>query len=170
MIQAKHELQQALAAALAELAGQAAPPAAFESPKQAAHGDLAVTAAMPLARSLKKNPREIAQALVEALQRQGAVQRWVQALEIAGPGFINLRLQAAAKQAVVAEVLAAADGFGRQPAHDGRVMVEFVSANPTGPLHVGHGRQAALGDSLCRLFETQGWQVKREFHYNDAGV
>ncbi|MDP1648869.1 MAG: arginine--tRNA ligase [Rubrivivax sp.] len=174
MIQAKQELRAALQSALAEVAaglGDApAPVAAFESPRQAAHGDLAITAAMPLARALKKNPRDVAAALVQALQAQPAVQRWVQALEIAGPGFINLRLSAAARQAVVAEVLAAADVFGRQAGVGRRVMVEFVSANPTGPLHVGHGRQAALGDSMCNLMQTQGWQVHREFYYNDAGV
>jgi arginyl-tRNA synthetase len=176
MIQTKQELLQALSAALAEVAaplGVTPPAAAFESPKQAAHGDLAVTAAMPLARALKKNPRDIAQALVQALQAQPAVQRAVAALEIAGPGFINLRLAPAARQAVVGEVLAAGPAFGTQPQGAGagqRVMVEFVSANPTGPLHVGHGRQAALGDSICNLLATQGWQVHREFYYNDAGV
>jgi arginyl-tRNA synthetase len=170
MIQAKQELLQALQAVLAQMAPGAAPPAAFESPKHAAHGDLAVTAAMALARTLKKNPRELAQQLVEQLGRQSAVQRWVDALEIAGPGFVNLRLAAAAKQAVVAEVLNAGDAFGRRSRHDRRVLVEFVSANPTGPLHVGHARQAALGDSICNLFDAQGWQVTREFYYNDAGV
>jgi arginyl-tRNA synthetase len=170
MIQAKQELLQALERALAGLAPDAPPAAAFESPKQAAHGDLAITAAMPLARSLKKNPREIAQALVDALQADAAVQRWVAALEIAGPGFVNLRLTPAARQAVVAEVLAAGDGFGQRAANGRHVMVEFVSANPTGPLHVGHARQAALGDALCNLLATQGWQVTREFYYNDAGV
>ncbi|MCD0423020.1 arginine--tRNA ligase [Rubrivivax sp. JA1024] len=170
MIQAKQELLQALAAALAELAPGAAPVAAFESPKQAAHGDLAITAAMGLARTLKKNPREVGQQLVELLGRQPAFERWVQALEIAGPGFINLRLKPAARQAVVAEVLQGGEAFGRKPAGAGKLMVEFVSANPTGPLHVGHGRQAALGDSICRLFESQGWDVTREFYYNDAGV
>ena len=173
MIQAKRDLQQALATALADVAGAvdaAVPPAAFESPRQAAHGDFAITAAMPLARSLRKSPREVAQSLVDALQRQPAVQRWVQALEIAGPGFINLRLTAAARQAVVAEVLQAGARFGMRPASGQRVMVEFVSANPTGPLHVGHGRNAALGDSLCSLLQTQGAEVSREFYYNDAGV
>jgi arginyl-tRNA synthetase len=170
MIQAKQELLQALVAALAELAPDAPPAAVFESPKQAAHGDLAITVAMQLARTLKKNPRELAAALVAALQRQPAVQRWVQALEVAGPGFINLRLLPAARQAVVAEVLAAGASFGHRPAGGSRVMVEFVSANPTGPLHVGHGRNAALGDSICRLLATQGFDVLREFYYNDAGV
>ncbi len=170
MIQAKQELLQALVRALTRLAPDAPPAAAFESPKQPAHGDLAITAAMPLARSLKKNPREIAQALVDALQADPAVQRWVAALEIAGPGFVNLRLTPAARQAVVAEVLAAGDAFGQRAANGRHVMVEFVSANPTGPLHVGHARQAALGDALCNLLATQGWQVTREFYYNDAGV
>ena len=178
MIQAKQELQQALQGALAEVAAgfgvaadAALPPAVFESPKQAAHGDLAITAAMPLAKALKKNPRDIGQALVAALQATPAFQRWVQALEIAGPGFINLRLAPAAKQAVVQEVLAAGARYGMQPQQPGkRVMVEFVSANPTGPLHVGHGRNAALGDSISQLLATQGAQVQREFYYNDAGV
>ncbi|MBC7942247.1 MAG: arginine--tRNA ligase [Chitinophagaceae bacterium] len=179
MIQAKQDLLQALGAVLGDMVGQAgvenaAPPvAAFESPKQASHGDLAVTAAMQMSRSLRKNPRELAQALVDALQRQPAVQRWVQALEIAGPGFINLRLSAAAKQAVVAEVLAAGPAFGSQAASQGgagRVMVEFVSANPTGPLHVGHGRNAALGDCISNLLQSQGVEVLREFYYNDAGA
>lgn len=170
MIQAKQELLQALAAALGEIAAGQPVAAAFESPKQAAHGDLAITAAMALARPLKKNPRELAQALVDALNRQPAVQRWVKALEIAGPGFINLRLSEAAKQAVVREVLGTGDAFGRKPASGQRVMVEFVSANPTGPLHVGHGRNAALGDCISRLLQTQGASVLREFYYNDAGV
>jgi len=170
MIQAKQDLLAALGAAIKEVAPQSSLAPAFESPKQAAHGDLACTAAMPLAKALKKNPRELAGALVEALNRQPAVQAWVEALEIAGPGFINLRLKAAAKQAVVGEVIAAGEAFGRQPAKADRVLVEFVSANPTGPLHLGHARQAALGDAICNLFETQGWQVSREFYYNDAGV
>lgn len=169
MIQAKQDLLAALNDSLAELAPGCAP-AAFELPKQAAHGDLAVTAAMQLAKPLKKNPRELAQALVDALKRRPAVQQWVDALEIAGPGFINLRLKPAAKQSVVREVLRQGEAFGRKPAHGQKLLVEFVSANPTGPLHVGHARQGALGDSICHLFETQGWQVQREFYYNDAGV
>ena len=172
MIQAKRDLLKALGEALR----QAAPDAdasftpVFEAPKQAAHGDLAVTAAMQLAKPLKKNPRELATALVAALQAQPAVQQWVSAVEIAGPGFINLRLKPEAKQSIVTDVLSMGDQFGRQPATERKVLVEFVSANPTGPLHVGHGRQGALGDALCNLFETQGQQVTREFYYNDAGV
>jgi len=170
MIQAKQELLLALQESLAELNPGSTVPAVFESPKQASHGDLACTAAMQLAKPLKKNPRELAQALIDALSRRAAVQQWVESMEIAGPGFINLRLKAVAKQAVVPAVLKAADSFGRGPQQARQVMVEFVSANPTGPLHVGHARQAALGDAICNLFETQGWKVQREFYYNDAGV
>ncbi|WP_299020105.1 arginine--tRNA ligase [uncultured Tepidimonas sp.] len=166
----KTELLGALAAELEALHAGAADRAAFEQPKAAAHGDLAITAALQLAKPLGQNPRAIAQTLVDRLQAQPAFQRWVAALEIAGPGFINLRLRPAAKQQVVREVLEAGDRYGHQPPHGQRVLVEFVSANPTGPLHVGHGRQAALGDAICNLFETQGWQVHREFYYNDAGV
>ncbi len=170
MIQAKAELLRALGDALAQVAPDAAVQPVFESPKQAAHGDYAITAAMQLAKPLKSNPRAVAEQLVAALKAQPAVERWVSALEIAGPGFINLRLAPAAKQAVVTEVLQSGADFGRQPANGKKVMVEFVSANPTGPLHVGHARQGALGDSLCHLFQTQGWDVTREFYYNDAGV
>jgi arginyl-tRNA synthetase len=176
MIQAKRDLLSALGDALRQVAPEAAaagtlPAPVFEAPKQAAHGDLAVTAAMQLAKPLKKNPRELATALVAALEAQPAVQQWVTLpIEIAGPGFINLRLKPAAKQSVVADVFQAGDQFGWQPANAHKVLVEFVSANPTGPLHVGHGRQGALGDALCNLFETQGQQVTREFYYNDAGV
>ena len=170
MIQARQELLAALGAAISKVSPTAALAPAFESPRQAAHGDLACTAAMPLARLLKQNPREVAARLIETLRAQPAVQRWVESIEIAGPGFINLRLSPAARQSVVAEILAAGAAFGRQPTGAERVIVEFVSANPTGPLHVGHGRQAALGDAICKLLETQGRQVTREFYYNDAGV
>jgi arginyl-tRNA synthetase len=170
MIQAQQELLAALAQALEDTVPGHGTAPAFESPKQASHGDLAITAAMPLARAAKVNPRDLAQRLVAALQAQPAVQRWVAALEIAGPGFINLRLAPAARQAVVSEVLAAGNCFGMQSSNGQHVLVEFVSANPTGPLHLGHARQAALGDALCSLFATQGWQVTREFYYNDAGV
>jgi arginyl-tRNA synthetase len=170
MRQAQQDLLAALARSLDDtVPGHGLTPA-FESPKQASHGDLAITAAMGLARRVKSAPQAVAARLKVALERQPEVQRWVSAIEIAGPGFINLRLAPAAKQSVVAEVLAERDGFGRQPSNGQHVLVEFVSANPTGPLHLGHARQAALGDSLCNLFATQGWQVTREFYYNDAGV
>ncbi|MEO6361904.1 MAG: arginine--tRNA ligase, partial [Caldimonas sp.] len=108
--------------------------------------------------------------LITALRSKTAIERWVEAIDIAGPGFINLRLRAAARQSVVAEILVAGEGFARRSVVGEPVIVEFVSANPTGPLHVGHARQAALGDAICNLLETQGRRVTREFYYNDAGV
>ncbi len=170
MLHIQHELLRGLADALEALSPGAGERAAFESPKVAAHGDYAVTAAMQLAKPLKLNPRQLGEQLREALLAQPIYQRWVQDIEIAGPGFINIRLKPEAKQAVVREVLTAQAQFGFQADNGQRVLVEFVSANPTGPLHVGHGRQAALGDAICNLFETQGWRVHREFYYNDAGV
>ncbi len=170
MLSAKQHLLTALAAELEKLQTGAGARAAFESPKVAAHGDLACTAAMQLAKALKQNPRQLSETLRSALLATPAFERWVDAIEIAGPGFINIRLKDAAKQAVVHEVLQAAECFGDQAAKTDKVLVEFVSANPTGPLHVGHGRQAALGDAICNLLATQGQQVYREFYYNDAGV
>ena len=171
MLSIKKDLLAALAAGLEQLLPGAADKAAFESPKVAAHGDFACTAAMQLAKALKQNPRQTAETLRGILLQSPAFERWAEAIEIAGPGFINIRLKPAAKQEIVREVLQAGAGYGSQPV-DGaqRMIVEFVSANPTGPLHVGHGRQAALGDALCNLFATQGAQVWREFYYNDAGV
>ena len=170
MLSAKQHLLAALATELDKLQPGAGARAAFESPKVAAHGDLACTAAMQLAKALKQNPRQLGEALREALLATPAFQQWVDAIELAGPGFINIRLKDAAKQAVVHEVLQAGGEFGHQAAQTNKVLVEFVSANPTGPLHVGHGRQAALGDAICNLLATQGQQVYREFYYNDAGV
>ena len=170
MLSVKNELLEALAASLENLLPGAGAKAAFESPKVAAHGDLATTAAMQLAKPLKLNPRQLAETLRAELLSQGAFARWVQAIEIAGPGFINIRLKPESKQQVVREVLDQGAQFGNQVSNGRRILVEFVSANPTGPLHVGHGRQAALGDAICNLFSTQGWQVHREFYYNDAGV
>lgn len=164
------EMQAALALALETVSPGSASKAQFESPKVAAHGDWAVTAAMQLAKPLQRNPREVAQDLQQLLLASPAGQRWLAGVDIAGPGFLNLRLKPQAKQQVVREVLQAGAQFGRQAANGQRLLVEFVSANPTGPLHVGHGRQAALGDAICHLFDTQGWSVHREFYYNDAGV
>ncbi len=138
----------------------------LERPKQAQHGDFSCPSAMQLARILKRNPRQLAQELVAALP----VSDWIEGVEIAGSGFINLRVRAAAKQHVVKTILAERERYGLSSRQGQPVMVEFVSANPTGPLHVGHGRQAALGDAIAALLESQGWQVTREFYYNDAGA
>ncbi|CAN5622714.1 arginine--tRNA ligase [soil metagenome] len=170
MLLVKQELLAAFASTLDSFSPGAGVKAVFESPKVAAHGDFASTAAMQLAKPLGRKPRDLAEELSTALRATPAFAQWVEAIEIAGPGFLNMRLKTAAKQQVLREVLAAGDGFGKQPATGARVLVEFVSANPTGPLHVGHGRQAALGDAICNLLDTQGNDVYREFYYNDAGV
>ena len=147
--------------------GDSATPA-LERPKQADHGDYATNIALQLAKPIGKNPREVATALKAALD--AAPHLLVQEVTIAGPGFINIRLKPAAKFSVVADVLKLGEKFGLGDARRGeKVLVEFVSANPTGPLHTGHARQAALGDTLCNLLETQGCAVYREFYYNDAG-
>ncbi|MBD3893733.1 arginine--tRNA ligase [Hydrogenophaga sp.] len=170
MLKIKQELLAGLASALDALAPGAGAKAAFESPKLAAHGDFAITAAMQLAKPLKLNPRQLGESLRHALLAQAVYQRWVCDIDIAGPGFLNIRLKTQAKQQIVREVLQEGALFGAAPGKGQRVLVEFVSANPTGPLHVGHGRQAALGDAICNLLASQGWQVQREFYYNDAGV
>ena len=166
----KQELLQALKKTLASFVPDYANKAVFETPKVPAHGDLAITAAMPLAKFLKGNPRDLALQLKERLSLEPAFQNWVESMEIAGPGFLNIHLKTVARHQVIKEVLEQGDRYGFLAPRGQRVLVEFVSANPTGPLHVGHARQAAIGDALCNLFETQGWQVHREFYYNDAGV
>ena len=176
----KHTLETLLADTVKQVADaiQGASEAAFvsptitlERPKVAAHGDVACNVAMQLAKPLRANPRQLAQQIVDALLAQPRAKGLVEAAEVAGPGFINLRLAAAAKQAVIAAVFAEKDAFGRSQREAGKhVLIEFVSANPTGPLHVGHGRQAALGDALSNVLASQGWDVHREFYYNDAGV
>lgn len=139
----------------------------IERPKQAAHGDYACNLAMQLARPLRKSPRDIAQALIAALPASEVIAK----VEIAGAGFINVFITTAAKQEVVHGVLQAGPGYGHIHVGAGRrVQVEFVSANPTGPLHVGHGRGAAVGDCLCNVLHAAGWNVTREFYYNDAGA
>ena len=145
----------------------------LERPKSVDHGDIACNIALQLSKAWKLNPRELAQALVERLQTEADYDKLITSCEIAGPGFINFRLSNAAKTAVVNEILTEGAHFGELPKEQAPMtsaMVEFVSANPTGPLHVGHGRQAALGDALANLLATQGIKVHREFYYNDAGV
>jgi arginyl-tRNA synthetase len=145
------------------------PNVVLERPRDPAHGDIACNIAMQLAKPLKKNPRDLAQTIVAAvLANKGEL---IESAEIAGPGFINLRVAAAAKQSVVKSILKEGAQFGKGSIGAGKkVMVEFVSANPTGPLHVGHGRQGALGDALSSLLQAQGYEVTREFYYNDAGA
>lgn len=146
-------------------------PVTLERPKSPEHGDVACTTAMQLARQLKKNPREIAASLVEALKQNPKTESLVSSIEIAGPGFINLRIQQSAHHDVVRQILREGADFGRSNAGEGkRILLEFVSANPTGPLHLGHARQGALGDVLANIFASQGYGVEREFYYNDAGV
>ena len=139
----------------------------IERPKNASHGDFSSNAAMQLARPLKKNPRELAQLILTELPKSPLIAK----AEIAGAGFINFTLTPAAWHSLVPQIRTAGAAFGRSSDKAGhKVLVEFVSANPTGPLHVGHGRQAALGDAICNLYAAQGWEVTREFYYNDAGV
>ena len=164
--------EQILRDALREAALAAGAPADFqpqlERPRDPAFGDWASNAAMLLARHLRRKPLEIAQDLVARLDvaRAGVSEAYV-----AGAGFINFRLAAGAEARGLADVLAAGSTFGRSNEGEQHVVnVEFVSANPTGPLHVGHGRQAAIGDAVSTLLEWTGWQVTREFYYNDAGV
>ena len=143
----------------------------LERPKVAAHGDLACNVAMQLARQLKKNPRAIATELIEKIQSLPQSKELIESFEIAGPGFINMRLSQQAKTFAIREVLRLGSDFGKNKDHaDESILIEYVSANPTGPLHLGHARQGALGDVLSNLMRTQGWNVCREFYYNDAGV
>ncbi len=162
--------QQAL---IPHLAGTdlSAPTIILERPRDPSHGDFACNIAMQLAKALKKNPRELAQAIAQDVMGNPLREGLIANVEIAGPGFMNVRLVAGSKQAIVTRVLQESERYGKtQDATGRKVLVEFVSANPTGPLHVGHGRQGALGDAISALLEAQGYQVQREFYYNDAGV
>ena len=139
----------------------------IERPRDASHGDFSSNAAMTLAKAARSNPRQLAQALVDALPADPAIAK----VDIAGPGFINFHLAPAAWHGVVRAVHQAGDGYGRnRSGAEQTVGVEYVSANPTGPLHVGHGRAAAIGDSIARVLAANGWNVVREYYYNDAGV
>jgi arginyl-tRNA synthetase len=169
VIDPKSALEARLAAALEALV-PGSPSVVLERPKSPEHGDFATNAALTAAKAAKRPPRDVAQALVERARGDAAFEALVEATDIAGPGFVNLRLKPHARQAIVARILRERGAFGRTRARAGeRIMVEFVSANPTGPLHVGHGRQAALGDAIAALLEAQGATVSREFYYNDAG-
>jgi len=171
-VTAHEAIRAALVTAAARL-GASVPASAveLERPRDPAHGDVATNLALTLAKSLKQKPRAVAERLVAALELpQGLVRQ----IAVAGPGFINFFLAEAQLASVVAAVLAAGERYGRSDGGGGGagkpVNVEFVSANPTGPLHVGHGRQAALGDAIAALLEWTGWRVTREFYYNDGGA
>jgi arginyl-tRNA synthetase len=140
----------------------------LERPRDPTHGDLATNLALTLAKRMGRSPRDIARELADRLDLAAA---GVTAVEVAGPGFLNFRLSSGTVASALGAILAADEAFGRTDTGGGeRVMVEFVSANPTGPLHLGHGRQAALGDAVASLLDWTGWKVHREFYYNDAGL
>ena len=164
----KPQIAELLSAAVASLKAQGTLPADLEpriqidNTRDKAHGDLATNLAMMLAKPAGKNPRELAQLLVDALPANTLVEK----VEIAGPGFINFYLSDASTASLVKAVLEQKEAYGRNNDGAGRkVQVEFVSANPTGPLHIGHGRGAAVGDCICRLLDASGWDVTREFYY-----
>lgn len=139
----------------------------LERPKLIEHGDFSTNIAMVLAKQVKKNPREIAQSIIDNIEKNNLFKK----IEIAGAGFINFFLKNEALISVIQEILQQKKAYGRNTkGSNKKIQIEFVSANPTGPLHVGHGRGAAIGDSLARLLEFSGWQVTREFYYNDAGA
>ncbi|MFL5503856.1 MAG: arginine--tRNA ligase [Gemmatimonadaceae bacterium] len=140
----------------------------LERPRESSHGDWATNLAMVLAKPLRTRPRDIAERLRDAMRLEDA---GVSKIEIAGPGFMNFWIDAGRIASGLREIVSANERYGSSQIGSGHVVnVEFVSANPTGPLHVGHGRQAALGDAISTLLETTGWKVTREFYYNDAGV
>ena len=163
----KDQIAALLVQAISAVSPDATASLELERPKIPAHGDLSSNVAMQLAKPMRRNPRELAQMIVAALPSSKLIKR----CEIAGAGFINFHLEPVAWSGIVGQVLATGAAFGHNTSGKGhKLLVEFVSANPTGPLHVGHGRQAALGDAICNLYATQGWEVYREFYYNDAGV
>jgi arginyl-tRNA synthetase len=170
----KVEIERALQKALEKEAPEYAklPFYSLERPKQAGHGDYSSSVALQLAKRLNKKPRELAETLVSSIVAvTPAISALIEQPKIDGPGFINFRLKQGTKLDAVRQVLKAGAAYGRvRKAKPESVMVEFVSANPTGPLHVGHGRQAAIGDALAALIESQGDKVTREFYYNDAGA
>jgi len=173
LAQQKQQIVALFQAALAPIVAgtDLTPNVVLERPRDPSHGDIACNIAMQLAKPLKTNPRELATRLVAALLAEPGAEGLIEAADIAGPGFINLRVAASAKQSVARSVLEQGAAFGSSTSGAGHhVIIEFVSANPTGPLHVGHGRQAALGDAMASLFLSQGHDVTREFYYNDAGV
>jgi len=166
----EQRLSELIAAALASAADElglsgVAPPIELSKPRQKEHGDFATNLALVLARRVDRSPREVAQILVRHLPEAS----FLVSAEVAGPGFVNFRLAPTWLTDVLREVAERGERFGRAEAHGRRAQVEFVSANPTGPLHIGHARNAALGDALARVLEAAGWVVEREYYFNDTG-
>jgi len=167
----KDTVQAILTDGVRRIAPGAAVGVTLERPRHPEHGDYSTSVALQLAKALGRKPREIAQDIVDSTRDDIERSGFCEPLQIAGAGFINIRLRQSSKTQIVGQILGAGAGFGRTKAgKPEKVQVEFVSANPTGPLHVGHGRQAALGDALAALLESQGHVVTREFYYNDAGA
>jgi arginyl-tRNA synthetase len=144
----------------------------LEKPRQAEHGDIASNIALRLAKPLAMPPPKIGQALAEIIRADQQAQQWIESVDVAGPGFLNFTLKPSARARVLFDIVQSPDDFGHQPITEDSptALIEFVSANPTGPLHVGHGRQAALGDTLASMLSANGVRVSREFYYNDAGA
>ncbi len=168
----RHTLEQLVRQAVAALQAERLLPAELPNEvrvtrtKDKQHGDFTSNVALTAAKQVGRTPHELAQAIIERLPQNEAMDK----VQIAGPGFINFFLKPTANRAVIGRILEAGRNYGRSQVGAGRkVQVEFVSANPTGPLHVGHGRQAALGDAIATLLEATGWSVSREFYYNDSG-
>ena len=163
---AQEAIRAALGSVLAEM-GASPGEIRLERPRDPTHGDLATNVAMSVAKQLRRSPRAIAEEVAERLDLSAA---GVESVEVAGPGFLNFRLSSGAVASVLDRILEADEDYGKTNVGRGRpVMVEFVSANPTGPLHLGHGRQAALGDAIASLLQWTGWEVHREYYYNDSG-
>jgi len=170
MERVNNQVKQAIEDAIVQaglVAREDIPAFVIEVPKDKTHGDLASNAAMQLTRIAKRNPRQIAEAIIENLNKEAAS---IESAEIAGPGFINFRVNKSYLYDILHEVNEKGSDYGRIAAGSGqRVQVEFVSANPTGSLHLGHARGAAVGDALCNLLDYAGYEVTREYYINDAG-
>jgi len=159
-------LQDVVNALLAEVDATKIPAVVLTRPKQKEHGDYAVNIAMPLAGLLKQNPRQVAETILAKVQFPDAVD----SADIAGPGFINIKLKAGGETDILKDIMQMAESYGRLDNNNGEaVNLEFVSANPTGPMHVGHGRGAVVGDALANLMNARGYKVHKEYYINDAG-
>ena len=165
-------IRQAVQKALAEMGVEDAD-VHLEQPKDPSHGDLTTTVALTLAKTLRRSPRAIAEELVALIVSKdlGIEESGIESASVAGPGFVNFKLSSGQVASGLVEIIDADDQYGRCDEGGGEsIVVEFVSANPTGPLHLGHGRQGAIGDAIAGLLDWTGWSVSREFYFNDAGA